>query len=165
MEENVQSEQESSVLFCFQLSLNEGGTVNGVWTQRERMCSNFAIMEHWKKKGGGPHAEWLADAREPDSLIKCDVVGRLSAFTTLHLSSDCSLIVQVRPIKKRNSCSFFSPASLLLFTTATLKAGTKKKKKSQKTSRLRTLSVIWMFPVQSYEANNWLTRSNGGIEN
>lgn len=53
------------------------GRLNREWTQWERMCSNFPIKEHWKR----PHAEWLADARELDSLIKCNVVGRLPAFT------------------------------------------------------------------------------------
>lgn len=99
------------------------GRLNRERTQAERMCSNFPIKEHWKR----PHAEWLADARELDSLIKCDVVGRLPAFTKHHLSSDRSLIVQGRLIKNCNSGSFLFCVCVCVFffppTIAALKAG------------------------------------------
>lgn len=75
----------------------QGGCERGMNTA-ERMCSNFPIKGHWKR----PHAEWLADATEPDSLISCHVVHRLPAFLKLHLSSGRGPIVRLGLIKNCN---------------------------------------------------------------
>lgn len=49
-----------------------GGAVNGAWTQGERMCSNFAIKKHWKKRGATRWvASWCEGAWQPHQMRRC----------------------------------------------------------------------------------------------
>lgn len=71
-----QREQESSV-FLLGCHLGDEEAERGGDTVSE----DVGKLCHKDELDKRPHAEWLADATELDSLIKCDVVGGLPAFT------------------------------------------------------------------------------------